>query len=82
MTGIDITALDYDALCDLRDEVNQRILTLKRLLGCASKTPSDSLKRPKLPLRSEGSRGIRWNAGSGWRGKSASGSIRLIKTAT
>lgn len=63
MTGIDITALDYDALCDLRDEVNQRILLLK--------TPprlrlEDSLRLFEETKTALAERGLTWHSLERW----------------
>ena len=63
MTGIDITTLDYDALCDLRDEVNQRILMLKKAPRLRLEDSLRLFEETKTALTE---RGLTWHSLERW----------------
>jgi hypothetical protein len=63
MTGIDITNLDYDALCDLRDAVTQRILELKHSPQLRLEDSLRLFEETKLALSE---RGVTWHSLERW----------------
>ncbi|MFM2032888.1 MAG: hypothetical protein RLZZ297_1653 [Chloroflexota bacterium] len=63
MSGIDLSTLDYDALCELRDEVAQRILELRQHPSLRLEETLFLFEEAKLALAE---RGVRWHSLERW----------------
>lgn len=63
MPGIDLSTLDYDALCELRDEVAQRILELRQSPRMRLEETLFLFEEAKAALTDKG---VRWHSLERW----------------